>query len=206
MNDLGRNIVVRLCDGSSVKGWDYGESPLGVYVALDRDGDNIRFLPRGTYSSRHWSDEDVIEIRSDVVEFYEKAKSSAVADEHLAREVSRTLERTDFNEIRRLASAFDVLRRRFGGSYEHLQLASRPDKENQSDAIETLLDVRSRYFQLLDEVDRSGFGALVAEKSEMIRKAGMPHYDWWMWDTFHGGLLLEVMTYKAIDGKPSKAS
>jgi hypothetical protein len=203
MTDIGRRIVVRLRKGETVEGWDFGQSPLGQYVALDREASHIRFLPEGTYESCSYSYEDMANVRSIIDTSYEAARRPIEANGELADALRAALDRTDFNEIRRLAKAFEELRKRFQGSYDDLRLVAPRDDIGSGSASETVLEARVRYLQLLDELGRSGMLPLLVEHSAVIRRSPLPYFERWYFDRNDDGILLETLYWSARSKEPS---
>ena len=65
-NQRAVRIKLHLKDGGYVEGWEYGKTPLGYFVALDRQGTDIRFVPRNKYISASWNNDDRAEFSEDL--------------------------------------------------------------------------------------------------------------------------------------------
>jgi hypothetical protein len=194
MTTTGRQIRVWLDDNSVVEGWDFGETPLGQYVAQDREARNIRFVPRGLYRRTNYEYGDVIDVESAVDAFYARAgaRRHDEAPPELAEAISHALDRTDFNEVRRLHRTFEELQHRFTGSYEALELRTGPE-EAAPEPADKVLQVRDAHRRLLEEVDRSGVLAVLIEHGELILAYPLPQLDWVASGRFDESLLLEAM-------------
>jgi hypothetical protein len=200
MSEVGRRVVVHLEDGSTVEGWHFGNTPLGYYVALDRDATNIRFVPKGSWSSASYpdlDDKDKIKVESLVDQFYREGtpERNQVA---LGQDVRQALDHVDFNRIRRLSLAFESLRSSFAGSYGEMNLHS----ENRKQAVDTVVDTRSQYLELASELERSNLVPVLLENSETIRKERLPRVEWDWARNREERFLVESMHYRAIE-KPS---
>jgi len=202
MNNIGRQIKVNLNDGSVIQGWDFGESPLGQYVALDRNAKDIRFLPSGTYVSCCYSYNDMAPLDSEIDASYTRTRVRLESDipTDLSDAILRALDRTDFNEIRKLAQAFAKLQNRFHGSYNRLTMSNVEDGDIKHGVAETVIESKARYLQLLDDIDHSGLLSVLVEHGEIIRKEPLPHEDWYYYRYNyrpHDRLILESMYFEA---------
>lgn len=199
MEEIGRQIEVLLKDGSCVTGWDFGKSPLGIYVALDRDATEIRFIPEGMWQSATFYYADIIDIKSTIKDFYAQDIERKYKDDSSIKELStdliHSLDRTDFNTIRKLSRDFEKHRQKLEGHYDFLSIDN--IEENLTEAINTVLETRYLYIQLLNELEKSNLTTILDKYSEVLRKSDIPLYDWYIYERLQGKFHLESMLFKA---------
>jgi hypothetical protein len=167
MENIGRRVRVNLSTGETVEGWVYGQTILGDYIALDRAGTSIRFVPRGMSRDTLYSDEGNVLFPHQVdVEAYRA----------LSREwrepLSLALDRIDQNRIKRLvrqdqqlASSLRFLKR----FYEERTDYQLPPFFRTEYLIDSVLETRDTHRELLDEISRAGLKDILLESHEQIR-------------------------------------
>ena len=160
MSTRSIKVIVSLSSGEAVEGWDYGETPLGYYVALDRAGTNIRFVPKGTYQSIGWHHEAERAIFPDDVGIDEEDRDEQI--QKFQQRLRRPLELIDYNQVRRIASRLRELDSYYGSHFDHARLH----------------DITATYdahIALFDQLENSGLEEVLDSGAELLRSQVSRH-------------------------------
>jgi hypothetical protein len=160
----GQQVSVSLRGGETVGGWLSAQSRLGIYVALDRHGNVIRFIPSGAWQSASYAYDDVVTFDDAVDRTYGRPPSRE-ASEMLVRAAEAALARTDFNAARRLYKGLSAQASRFQGWYERLDFEESTERDGQS-LGDTAITVRTLYSDLVQQLELSGLDRVLLEHSE----------------------------------------
>ena len=103
MRNRGRKVEVDVT-GGTIAGWMYGETPTGLYIALDIDAKDIRFIPEGLYTRVYYPQ------GGEMARFLtQDPPNLALAVDHLTSQLrepmTAALERIDYNHVKRLGTA-----------------------------------------------------------------------------------------------------
>lgn len=198
MSTVGVAAEVRLKDGTTVTGWMYYKGLAGLFLALDRSGKDIRYLPTGTWSAYSYNHNDRAEFQSPFFTPFEAfAPERLNADQGLYGEIIAALNQTDFNRTRRILLTFEEL----------LVEYSSDAMRTEGDVAELSITTWVTYREFLDELDRSGLAGILLERSDeiqrLVREQRIPHFDQvWARDHLHhlaGELTVEDMVMFAAN-------
>jgi hypothetical protein len=179
MVDRGQHVVVTLRTGDSVSGWLFAETPLGIYVALDREGQNVRFVPKDRWGGTSYSYDDVVEFLRTPDDLNRASDGHRHASKKLAEAAETALERFDYNAIRRVYTDLAHQASRFRGWQGGFTFV----RTSEEDATlgDVAVTVRTRYVDLLRELERCGLDRVLEERSDELRAIahhyGLPYFD-----------------------------
>jgi hypothetical protein len=157
LDNFGVAVEVHALTGDITRGWLYGKIPVGVFVALDADGREIRWVPDLDWMSYRHQEPLASFAPSDQ---RERSQDFRELGEQLDRSLREALDRMDLSHIRdvgaRLRSAWLDLRSRdevpFWSSWEPFVIA------------------RDAYFEFLDEANQTGLAGLITEYEPRFRR------------------------------------
>jgi hypothetical protein len=167
MRDFGTKVEIRLRWGEVVQGWLMGETSLGTYLALDPNARAVRFVPRIERGGVHYARE---EAKANFALADREPTEQAIRSlaEQLDGPMGAALDRLDHNRIKRLGKEIyetslifeNLLYEAHSMPADRWQLPAWP-----------IVTARNIHAQLLDELDRSGVGAILAQNPAAIRDA-----------------------------------
>ena len=163
--DFGTKVEVRLASGERVQGWMMGETSLGTYLALDPAARTIRFIPRAERGGVYYARE---EAKANFVPADQESAEQAIRSlaERLRGPMGAALDRLDHNRIKRLGKEIhetslvfeNLLYEAHSVPAGHWQLPAWP-----------IVTAGNIHAQLLDELERSGMEAILAQNSTALR-------------------------------------
>ncbi len=154
LREHGVAVTVSLKSGEEIHGWLYADNAMGVYVSLDRKGHTIRFIPAGDWDSvsyQHESERATFRTSGELQETVDKLF------DHLRAPMRHALDRVDHNQIKRIQARLIDARQQF----------ARPLRTNE---LALVLDTRSSYGYLLDELEASGLASIIIENETELRQ------------------------------------
>jgi hypothetical protein len=154
----GVRVTVDLHRGKPVEGWLVGETALGLYVALDPEGENVRFVPSGKYSHIAY-DHDAPRAAEGFAQIAKERIDAFV--ETAGKSLTRALDKLNYGRLRYLGNRFR-------------DADNMPESEHPNDDLLRYLPLRQDYIQLLDELSDAGVLEVIVEKGDEIRDLVSP--------------------------------
>ena len=168
MRNRGRKVEVDMAEGT-IEGWMYGEVPTGLYIALDTDAKNIRFIREGQYTRVYYPREGVIarfvaQEPSNLVQAVDQLASQ------LAEPMAAALDRVDHNRVKRLGSAIQGTRAELQAIGSLRGQVPLPPSMDMTNVYESLVRARNTHVNVLDELERSGIAQILRQHQTAIKQ------------------------------------
>ncbi len=189
--DYGVRVTVELHRGEPVEGWLVGETALGLYVALDPEGQNVRFVPSGQYSHIAY-DRDAPGAGTGFAQVSKQQMDAFLNT--TGKALTRALDKLNYGRLQ-------FLGRRFRDTQdldEQVGVLDDYDVDLLRYEIDLLryLPLREDYIQLLDVLSDAGVLEVIVEKGDEIRDlvspASLPAIDAELVDP---GRLIDIMGF-----------
>jgi hypothetical protein len=189
ITDIGVKVNVRLKSEETVIGWLYGESLSGLFLGLDLEGRDIRFIPQGTWDSISY-------VRESPKAGFSAGEDEGIDDRvktlesKLQRPFAVALERVNYTRLKKLKERF------LRGFHSVEQRRSTPLAELET-ALAELLVLHRDYTELIEELSDSQILSVITENRDEIRsilsRRTLPEID------------LAIIPLSVIDNMISKA-
>ncbi len=173
LKDFGTKVEVDLVNTNfetveTIEGWFLGETPRGLYLALDPDANVVRLLPRGTWG-RIFYQRDVGKAPFVAPDYDQKVEAIETLARELEEPVGAALDRVDHNRIKRLAATIHDTKARLE-EYRSEEYRYRPINVSQLPPYEHFVTARNTHAEVLDEVRRSGLEGVLREHTTSLRQ------------------------------------